>query len=210
MKLVCISDTHGFHEFLTLPDGDILLHAGDITTYGKMQEVVSFNYWLKKQMHPHKIVIAGNHDWCFDNEEREISKKALSNATYLFDSGTEVNGIKFWGTPWQPWFYDWAFNLRFEEDREKKWGLIPDDTDVLIVHGPPYKYGDLCSNGDNPGCKKLKERILETNIKVVVTGHIHESYGIHDMKGVQVVNASIMNLQYVPVNSPIVVEISTK
>ena len=206
MKIVGISDTHGAHKGLVLPDGDVLIHAGDITVHGTLNGVVAFNDWIGRQPHKHKIVIAGNHDFCFEDSDRLAAEAFMTNATYLRDSGCEIDGIKFWGTPWQPWFHDWAFNVGTEKERQAIWDLIPKDTDVLIVHGPPYGYGDLCMSGDRPGCKALKKTILESKIKLVITGHIHEDYGEFDMDGVRVVNASIMNVHYKPVNKPIVIE----
>lgn len=209
MRIVCISDTHNGHNSLNgkLPDGDILIHAGDSTSRGIMRDITSFGDWFAKQPHKNKVVIAGNHDFCFENENKDLAQATIKNAHYLLDSGVEIGGLKIWGTPWQPWFFDWAFNIKLESDRKAKWDLIPSDTDILVVHGPPFGHGDLCASGDRPGCKALKEKILNSNIKLVVTGHIHEDYGEYMLGNTKVVNASIMNLQYKPVNLPIVVEL---
>tara|TARA_R110000824_G_scaffold12226_7_gene53665 strand:- start:67612 stop:68238 length:627 start_codon:yes stop_codon:yes gene_type:complete len=208
MKIVCISDTHGAHEKVDIPDGDVIVHAGDLTSRGGMRDLNSFHLWFKNLPHKHKIVIAGNHDFCFENENKELSKQVLSDGCiYLQDSGIEIDGINFWGTPWQPWFHDWAFNLKTEKEREIYWDLIPRNTDVLLVHGPPQGNGDLCMGGDRPGCRKLRDKIRELQPKIVVTGHIHEDYGEHKIGDTDILNASIMDFRYNPVNHPMVVEL---
>lgn len=112
VRIICISDTHGQHTGLRLPDGDILIHAGDFMTYGNApREIMDFNAWLGRQPHPHKIVIAGNHDRLF--ESHPIPARALiTNAVYLEDSGVEPKGLTFWGSPVQPPFNNWAFNVQ--------------------------------------------------------------------------------------------------
>src|SRR5580658_3578813 len=99
LRIVCISDTHGQHAKLHLPEGDILVHAGDFMAFGdKPREVTDFNQWLGKQTHRHKVVIAGNHDWMFERHPG-AAQALLTNAIYLENSGTEIEGLKFWGSP---------------------------------------------------------------------------------------------------------------
>src|SRR5262245_57714244 len=135
-RIVCISDTHTRHEELEMPPGDILVHAGDLTDLGDETDVVDFDRWLGTLPYPHKIVIAGNHDFLFERDPVR-ARRLITNAVYLQDSEVEVEGLRFWGSPWQPWFYDWAFNLARGEPLAAKWRLIPEQTDVLITHGPP-------------------------------------------------------------------------
>lgn len=142
MKLVCISDTHSLHRRLqSIPDGDVLIHAGDCLGQGTLENIEDFNDWLGSLPHRHKIVIAGNHDWAFQ-ETPELARQALTSAIYLEDSGVEIEGVRFWGSPWTPIFMNWAFMLGRGEPLYEKWQLIPDDTDVLITHGPPQGIGD--------------------------------------------------------------------
>jgi hypothetical protein len=172
VRFVCISDTHGFTEGLekTIPEGDVLIHSGDFTIVGESSDVIAFNAFLKKLPHKHKIVIAGNHDLSFDTatfdstyqrfgrgnkEDHRHAKDLLTNCTYLEDSAIQLYGIKIWGSPWTPWFYDWAFNIERGQECKSKWDMIPDDTDVLITHGPPLGYGDLCQSGQRAGCLDL-------------------------------------------------------
>jgi predicted phosphohydrolase len=130
MRLVLISDTHQRHDQLTVPDGDVLVHAGDFSTRGGVEEVARFNAWLGTLKHKHKVVIAGNHDFLFEREPT-LARSMLTNVTYLEDSGVTIEGLRFWGSPWQPRFFDWAFNLERGAPLTEKWNLIPTGVDVL-------------------------------------------------------------------------------
>lgn len=98
MKIVAISDTHERHKLITLPEGDVLVHAGDITKNGSVEAIRDFARWMQDAPHKSKIVIAGNHDFCFENENAAVVEKILADhgICYLFDSGVSVGGIKFW------------------------------------------------------------------------------------------------------------------
>src|SRR6516225_9872366 len=133
MKLVIIADTHGQHEEFIVPPGDVFIHAGDFTAAGHPHSVGKFNNWLGRLPHKYKIVVAGNHELDWSTEKAAV----LTNAIYLQDSGTEIEGIRFWGSPWQPEFNNWEFNLPRGVALAEKWALIPPGTDVLITHGPP-------------------------------------------------------------------------
>lgn len=166
IRFVCISDTHGKIEGskLHMPPGDVLLHAGDFTQKGHMNEIQKFNSYLGALPYKVKVVIAGNHDLTFDDNITEASlrtfgvqkstvqsylserglksvKQMLTSAIYLEDSLVTVCGIKIYGAPWQPVFCDWGFNLNRGEDILKKWQTIPADLDILITHGPPVGKG---------------------------------------------------------------------
>jgi Icc-related predicted phosphoesterase len=189
MRIVAVSDTHGCHRRVAVPPGDILVHAGDLTMTGSLQDVAEFNDFLGKLPHPHKIVIAGNHDWCFQRKP-EKARALLTNAVYLQDEAVTVEGIRFYGSPWQPWFYDWAFNLPRGRALADKWALIPEGTDVLVTHGPPRGFGDRTFDGRHEGCDDLLERVRRIRPKVHIFGHIHEAAGRWDEDGVTFVNAS--------------------
>ncbi len=172
MKLVCISDTHSLHRHIPeVPDGDVLIHAGDGLGQGTLENIEDLNDWLGMLPHRHKIVIAGNHDWAFQ-ETPELAREALTNAVYLEDSSVEIEGIRFWGSPWTPTFMDWAFMLERGQQLHKKWQLIPGDTDVLITHGPPKGIGDEANLGfkcQNVGCVDLLARAHpETNKQLIL------------------------------------------
>lgn len=210
MKIVCISDTHGHHKKFDIPDGDVLVFAGDMMTAGRDHfEIISFNKWLGRLPHSHKIVIAGNHDRLFESNP-SYAQGLLTNCTYLENSGCEIDGVKFWGSPYTPAFYNWAFNSTPEEF-QKHWNLIPSDTDVLITHGPAFGILDTITAGtDHLGCIELAKTISRIVPRLHVFGHIHGGHGwmgkafTGDCK---CVNASLVDEGYRPVNEPIVVEL---
>jgi len=204
VRIVVISDTHARHARLTVPPGDILAYAGDLTNHGALEDVVAFDRFLAALPHRHKLVIAGNHDFCFERQP-EAARAALRHATYLEDDAITLEGIRFYGSPWQPWFWDWAFNLHRGPPIRAKWELIPDDTDVLITHGPPLGYGDRVRGGGRVGCQDLLERVQQVKPRYHLFGHIHEDYGVSSDGTTTYVNASICDLAYRPRRSPIVV-----
>lgn len=208
LRLVLISDTHNLHGQLNIPNGDVLIHAGDITEMGKLDDLRSFNEWLGKLPHQHKLVIAGNHDFCLERQAAE-SEAVLTNCTYLRDSGVAIEGVKFYGSPWQPEFYDFAFNLPRGEALKAKWDLIPTDTDVLITHGPPHGYGDLTRQGDRAGCEELLKALQRLQPRLHVYGHIHEGAGTYRIGRTVLVNASSCDPDYQPTNRPIVFDLET-
>jgi len=208
MKIVCLSDTHKMHNDVEIPKGDILVFAGDMCGRGGISSVGKFNKWFEQFPHKHKIVIAGNHDRCFENEARNIAKAMITCATYLEDSEIIIEGIKFYGSPWQPFFLNWAFNLHRGNALAQKWAMIPDDTNILITHGPPYKILDKTFKGDLCGCEDLLARVKELKkLKYHIFGHIHEGYGVEEKFGVKFVNASACTFTYKPINKPIIIEI---
>ena len=215
LKCVAISDTHGMYGELKLPKGDVLIHAGDILGRGTFQELIDFNEWLGEQDFEHKIIIAGNHDWCFERDP-EKSIEILSNGIYLKDSEIIIDGIKFYGTPYQPRFFNWAFNLNRGAELKSKWDLIPNDTDVLITHGPPLGIThevldvDRVMEGDSVGCFDLAEALKRVKPAFHICGHIHEGYGVYKIDDVTVINASTCTRRYAPTNKPIEFSVSRK
>jgi predicted phosphodiesterase len=215
MKITCISDTHNQHNNIPskyLTGGDCIIHSGDVSGRGTHAEIEEFLAWYNELPYTHKILIAGNHDFFFERASESIIKATLDkypNITYLNDSGVEIEGLKIWGSPVQPWFYDWAFNRRGTDICEH-WDKIPLDTDILITHGPAKGYLDLTLRGDVTGCPYLLEKISElTNLKLFVHGHIHEAYGRVDFPdGGVFLNASVLNARYVMSNLPHEIEIT--
>lgn len=227
MKIVTISDTHNKHLQLgKLPEGDMLIHAGDFTSQGSEQEVESFINWFSNQDYKYKVFIAGNHDWFFqkdynkDKLEKMLDMYDTDNSMYyLQDSMIEIEGVKLWGSPWTPRFYNWAFNASTDE-LSKKWSLISPDADVVITHGPMYGIGDkakrITSCGgesfvgyEHTGCKVLLN-VIEKNIRprFHVCGHIHEGYGRYELEGgITSINTSILDERYKIANKPQVFEL---
>ncbi len=160
--------------------------------------------------HRHKLFIAGNHDFLFERDPAAARALVPPGITYLQDGGIAIDGLKIWGTPWQPTFFDWAFNLARGPEMAAKWALVPDDTDVLVTHGPPAGTLDLIP-GDPPesvGCEDLAARLPRlTRLKLHVFGHIHEGYGRVSEGGRVFVNASNCDARYRPVNPPVVVDL---
>lgn len=203
MRIVVISDTHNLHERVDIPAGDVLVHCGDCLGHGTLEELEALDRFLGELPHRHKILIAGNHDWCFEREP-EAARRLVRNAVYLEDEEVELERVKFYGSPWQPWFFDWAFNLERGEPLRNVWAKIPEDTDVLITHGPPYGVLDRTVHGEPVGCEALIERVRAVKPKVHLFGHIHEGYGHEKMDETLFVNASTCNVRYEPVNAPFV------
>lgn len=209
MRIVCLSDTHGFHRQAEMPPGDVLVFAGDATNAGEASTYLDFNQWLKELPYKNIVAIAGNHDF-------GASAKCFSNATYLEDSGVEIDGVKFYGSPWTPQFFDWAFMLpRGGEELKAKWDAIPSDVGVLVTHGPPQGVLDQAKPGysQHIGDELLAESYGVTmQPKLHVFGHIHGSYGIRsdwlfEECPTTFVNAAFVNEAYKPSNAPIVAEI---
>lgn len=190
MRIVCISDTHGGHRDLAVPKCDLLIHAGDVTRYGRLDELNDFNLWLESLPHRHKIMVAGNHDFCFQ-EQPNLARERITHAIYLEDSTIEIHGLKFYGSPWQPFFGGWAFNLHRGEALAAVWDKIPDDTDILITHSPPQGILDRNRWGDSCGCRDLLGRLMEVRPRLHVFGHIHEAAGRIDILRTTYVNAAM-------------------
>lgn len=208
MRLVVISDTHTFEDEVTIPDGDVLIHAGDATISGTVDEVLLFAEWLRSQPHRHKIFVAGNHDWLFQRQP-ELARSLLHNvAHYLEDSELVIEGVRFYGSPWQPTFGNWAFNVNRGRAITRKWDLIQ-PCDVLITHGPPWGVLDtVLPNSRHLGCEELGEAVGRVRPRLHVFGHIHGGYGEYVAAGTRFVNASICDEAYRPINAPVVVELS--
>lgn len=210
LTCVCISDTHGLHADLPeLPKGDVLIHAGDCLGTGSVKSLESFAQWFESQPHKHKILVAGNHDRAF-YERPDLIKTLLPTANYLEDSGIDINGFKFWGSPWTPTFHHWCFMLERGVALKERWSLIPEDTDVLVTHGPPQSIGDtvrMPTGIQHVGCEDLLARTDQLALKVHAFGHIHEGYGQYRRDGRLLINASTCTEYYESTNSPIIFEL---
>lgn len=202
LEIDAISDTHNKHKQIKLPGGDILIHSGDVSGRGQSGEILPFLDWYAEQDYSALILVPGNHDWGFAKEPERYAKECADRKIILLnDSGMEVEGIKIWGSPVQPWFHNWAFNRFRGAEIKKHWDLIPTDTEVLITHGPPSHILDAVPRGykeiEHVGCVDLYNRIIETKIKLHVFGHIHEGAGYKYDSGRTYVNASSLDGNYV-------------
>ena len=217
MKLTIISDTHGKHKHITsdLTGGDLLLHAGDLSSMGYEHEIREFASWYDKlDNYGHKVFIAGNHDWGFQNNVEKVKGLLTGYKTieYIQDELITIQDgdgpeVKIWGSPWQPEFYNWAFNLpRNGEELKAVWDMIPEDIDILITHGPVYGILDDTITGYRAGCEDLYNRIMEIKPKLHVCGHIHWGYGERQHNGTTFINASSLGERYTYDNKPIVLD----
>lgn len=206
-RIACISDLHGKLPETT-PKCDVLVIAGDICPatdhkvhFQNVWLATTFKDWLNEQPAFKVIAVPGNHDWIYQKQRWMAPDLPL---TMLIDEAYEYRGLRFYGTPWQPVFMDWAFNLT-EPELAEKFSMIPQHVDVLISHGPPHGYGDVVKGkGEHLGSRSLHGAIVSRNIQAVVCGHIHTGHGIYEMgEDTIVVNASALDERYRPVYKPI-------
>ena len=214
MKIVALSDGHGNLPKLNI-SGDILLIAGDIcpahSHNASFQEpwlLDNFIPWLDKFDFKHKLFCFGNHDFCGENPyfiKHKLIPKLPTNIHLLNDSGVNIEGLNIYGSPWCSIFYDWAFMIE-ESSLDEKFAKIPDNTDILVTHTPPYGLNDvviLREHEGSIGCKPLRERVNALpNLRLSVSGHIHTGHGITKIGNTTFANVSLLNEQYKMVYKP--------
>jgi Icc-related predicted phosphoesterase len=214
MIITFISDTHTKHRNceLDLPGGDLLIHAGDFMNsgYEKTEAIEFFDWFDEINNYDYKIFIAGNHDRWMENAP-DVAKGILTGyktIDYLEDSKIVINDINIYGSPWQPTFYNWAFNLpRNGVELQENWSNIPNDIEILITHGPPWGYLDVTPYGNlNVGCELLRVRVDELKPKIHVFGHVHSGYGYYYNGHTHFINAAILNERYNYENKPLTIE----
>jgi Icc-related predicted phosphoesterase len=141
-------------------------------------------------------VIAGNHDLLFESHP-DLARSLFTNAVYLENAGTEIEGLRFWGSPVQPRFLNWAFNVDRGPAIREYWDRIPPETDVLVIHGPPFGTLDtITPSGDHLGCEELALAIARVKPRLHVFGHIHGGRGACIRDGMQFINASVLDEEY--------------
>jgi Icc-related predicted phosphoesterase len=225
MRITLISDTHTKHDELMwdktdLPGGDLLMHTGDIMNSGRnVHDITEFCKWFEElKQYDTKVFIAGNHDRMFEDFPERAMEIVSSykwidylqdewmQLSYSLNAEGEEKFVKIYGSPWQPEFYNWAFNLpRRGSELKEKWDSIPGDTDILLTHGPAQGFLDKSGHPYNEpdlGCELLIKRISEIKPKIHVCGHIHGGYGYKFHEGTHFFNASILNERYEYVNKP--------
>lgn len=203
LTVVCISDTHELHRELDMPDGDILIHAGDFTIFSKSAAaILDFNEWLGELPHRHKIVIPGNHE--FFLEADSAKRRLISNATLLIDESVEVMGLKIWGSPITP-LYGGAFGRRSPQDRVRLYARIPGDVNILVTHGPPYGVLDRSPGMlHHAGCPELREAVTRLKPQLHLFGHVHGAHGMVNTEETLFANAALLGLDGDVSESPIV------
>lgn len=231
MKLVFFSDTHSLHTYLSpsaIPDGDVLIHAGDFTNIGDFSDIIKFRSFLDSLPHPIKLICAGNHDMSFQTSyhlargflEREDAgckgdykviyqgREVTNSIYYLQDEAILINGHKFYASPWTIEFNSWAFMRKAGQEMAAVWDRIPSDVEVLVTHSPPYgKLDTVCKGSEHLGCRELLKKVKEIKPKIHCFGHIHGGYGVLKNKYTTYVNCSICTEKYRPINRPVVLEL---
>lgn len=219
MIIDCIADLHGHYP--ELEGGDLLIVAGDLTRSDQFGEHEDFRHWLADQDYRCKVFIAGNHDNYLTESFPYPPEINFVTGNYLCDSGTEFEGLKIWGSPWTKRFEGMnprcmAFTCETEDELKAKFSMIPEDTDILITHSPPYGILDKVNRrvGDpvSVGSFALASRVQKVRPLLHVFGHIHESYGAEkwsmgELKVTDYINCSHVNEYYEPVNKPIRIEL---
>jgi Icc-related predicted phosphoesterase len=220
MKIVAISDLHGkLIPLDKIPESDLLLIAGDIAPWYHGWNLLDQAHWLRdifsdwlskvSKKTNHIVGIFGNHDWVGEKGKHLLPTLPWS---YLETSSIVIDGLKIWGSPWTPFFCDWAFNYPADPMEAEKFApdlyeKLPDGTDIVITHGPPIGILDLCPDGHRAGCWHLKKRIFEVKPKLHVFGHIHGAHGMETIDDIQFANVSVLNEQYKRIYEPTVIEI---
>jgi Icc-related predicted phosphoesterase len=214
LRLVLTADTHCQVSKAThpWPDGDVLVVAGDLTWMGTVKEIVGEIEYLKSLHYPKTLVVAGNHDFLFEDDPM-IARLIVEERglIYLEDQPTSIEGVSFFGSPWSPTFGRWAFMRDRGRALKDRWAYIPDGTDVLITHGPPAGIGDVTQEGVHAGDIDLLQEVAgRIKPKLHVFGHIHEGYGWYPVGETIYVNASLCDRQYRPWQAPFVFDIEAQ
>lgn len=203
---------HGDYHDLVLPGGDVLVIAGDIDIWYQ-EHLENFCKWVISQKYSACIVVAGNHDKVLYEDgfhARNVFRKYKIN--YLENEGCNLGGINFYGSPISPTFGSWYFMADRGAAIQRYWNEIPQNTNILITHTPPYGILDgipnfLTSKIENIGCFDLLKTISIINPRIHIFGHAHAGYGQKEQQGTIFINAALMNEDYQLVNSPITIDI---
>jgi hypothetical protein len=207
IRIVCLSDTHGLHRAVSVPDGDVLIHAGDFTGPDKDPDgICEFDDWLGELPHSRKIVVPGN--WEFMFEEHPAPHFLLRNAVVLIDEELDVFGLRIWGSPVTA-HYGGAFGRSSAADRKRLYANIPIGIDVLVTHGPPFGVLDSAPDGRHAGCLKLLETVERVGPRLHVFGHLHSAYGTSVHPATTFVNAALVGLTDQLEHAPIVMDLKT-
>ena len=217
MRIVALSDTHGFHKKLTVPDGDLLICAGDFSMKAQQKHVVDFAQWFKGQPHKHKIIVPGNHDM-YCETAHGWTRQEFFPAIYLNHEECYVGGYKVFGSPYSSSIYEpspWAFDYDPKGLlSEHLWKQIPENLDILITHGPPKGICDrvaMPKMGEDPhvGDVNLLYYVKQRLPRIHIVGHIHEGYGqyISDCWTTRFYNVCVCDVHYKPVNPVTVIDL---
>jgi calcineurin-like phosphoesterase family protein len=213
IRIIAISDTHGFHRFVDIPEGDVFVHAGDITMDGEIETIADFVDWLAWLPHKYKIVVPGNHDRCFDISQTKYDGSAsarfdrprvhlLVDRTLTLEVGTEK--LKVYGAPWVPNLSSWAFWDRNYD----KFEYAPRDIELLVTHGPPFGIRDDDAMDTHFGSPHIVRYLNRCPmLKAHIFGHVHQGYGMGKRGEILFANAATCDRNYDPVNAPLVIDV---
>lgn len=210
MVLVLFGDTHELHREVEVPTGNILICVGDFTMFSRsFSAIVDFNEWLGELPHRHKIVVPGNHEFFLESNPKR--RGLLDNAHVLIDEGIEIEGLRFYGSPMTP-LYGAAFGKSSPNDRERHWSKVPDDTHVLVTHGPPFGILDVSPDqAERMGDPELRNRVRELpSLKLHAFGHIHGAHGAVEEDGVTFANVALMGHLGDLVQAPTVLRMTSR
>jgi predicted phosphohydrolase len=197
VRIVAVADTHLFQADLDVPDGDVFVHVGDMCRGGDLDELREAAAWIRGLPHRHKVIVAGNHDWAFIREPA-AARDAFAGMIYLEDAEATIDGLRFYGSPWQPAFHDWAFNLPRGVELAAVWAKIPHRIDVLLTHSPPEGIGDRSPVGGRAGCADLRARLAEVRPRLHLFGHIHQDGGLWEHDGTVLANVTTWECERAP------------
>ncbi len=205
MKIVFLSDTHAQHRKADIPDGDIFLHGGDVTS-GREDQMLDFLDWFLALPHPYKVFIGGNMDRMLETEPEKYRAMLPAGAWYLENEGLEIEGLKIWGSPMIPNFVG-AFNRSRGAELDAYWAQIPEGLDILLTHTPPAGILDRTSLGLSVGCAGLRARVERVKPRFHLFGHIHEAYGRKEVGSTSFINGSFVRGRFRNPNQAIVLEV---
>lgn len=205
MKLICIADTHTRENLLNIPDGDILIHAGDFSEVGTFRETKAFLSWFSNQNHAYKILVPGNHDFYLEKERYEKLKPYLQGVHILINESLIINNLHFWGSPNTSLGERWAFGLKVDQI-ENHWEKIPRKANIVITHNPPYDILDHTKN-KHVGCPYLRRQIEHLQPDYHIFGHAHDNYGKIKLGKTTYINATSFDDKYITPNKPIIINL---
>lgn len=214
LKIVHLSDTHGYHEDIEIPECDVLIHSGDWSGYGTLEDAQKFMAWFSRQPAKYRVFIAGNHDKAAQHStsmfRAELAK--YENIFYLQDEAIDLNGkLIIYGTPWTPTFGRWSFMLDRESNRMRHMlERIPNDIDVLVCHGPLFGVLDKTDAGDLAGNEEMNDYVEKIKPRLFLCGHIHEAYGEAQFKDTKCYNGAVLDERYQIKNKPHVILIEPR
>ena len=216
-----ISDTHGEHEALSVPDVDMVIHCGDESNNGNAwfnePESREFFDWYGSLSTPNKVFVPGNHSTAI--EQGLLKPELYPEIDFLIHASATWEGLSLFGSPYTPAFHEWAY-MRSRDELDAYWASIPTGLDILVTHGPPRGIRDRChdrltSTPLNVGCERL---LFHTTQRVRprfhAFGHIHDESGVQNFGcttqgSTQFLNCACVNLRGQVLHHGIVVEIET-